>query len=425
MRAILTGLILSVALAAQPVSAKLPTHPVRVAAPQHTAQPKVIPKPVAKPAAAGGDADTSAPAVKPVPTGTSIDTSAKQAIIIDMTTGTVLFEKNADERMPTSSMSKILTMDVVFDAIEKGQLKLTDTLPVSEKAWRTQGSKMFIKVGDQVKVDDLIHGVIIQSGNDACIALAEGLAGTEEAFVSKMNQKAQAIGMQNSHFMNASGLPDPEHYSTARDLSKLAMQYIGAHPDFYALHKQIDFTYNGIKQGNRNPLLYANVGADGLKTGHTEDGGYGLIGTATQNGRRILMVLNGMESMKDRGEESVRLISWGFRAYASPLIFKAGDKITTAPVWLGQQPDVELTTPADIRATFPRLNSGDLKVEVQYKGPLSAPLKIGEEVGKILVSTPGSPEPKEYPLTVAQDVDALSAFARIPAALKYLLNGHS
>lgn len=355
----------------------------------------------------------------------TIETLAKQAILIDMTTNTVLFEKNAEQRMPTSSMSKVLTMYVVFDALKKGQLKLTDTLPVSEKAWRMQGSKMFIKVGEQVKVDDLIHGVIIQSGNDACVALAEGLAGTEDAFVTRMNQKAQELGMKNSHFMNASGWPDPDHYSTARDLSTLAIHYIRTYPEYFPLHSQTSFTYNGINQENRNPLLHANIGADGLKTGHTDDGGFGLIGTTIQQGRRLLLVVNGLSSMKERAEESAKLISWGYRAFASPVLFKAGDVVTTAPVWLGQQSDVALVTPAEIRATFPRMDSAQLKVEVQYKGPIAAPIKAGEEVGKVLVTVPGAATPVAYPLTVAKDVEALSPLSRIPSALKYLLVGHS
>ena len=250
-------------------------------------------------------------------------TSAKQAIIVDYKTGNVLFEKNADQKMPTSSMSKVMSMYVIFDALKKGNLSLDDEFVVSEKAWKKGGSKMFIEVGKKVKVEDLIRGVIIQSGNDATIALAEGLAGSEEMFANALNRKAKELGMDNSSFMNASGWPDENHYSTARDLAKLAKAMIEEFPEYYEFYSETEFTFNDIKQANRNPLLGAGIGADGLKTGHTDDGGYGLIGTGVNDdGRRVIMVLNGMESKKERREESIRLLQWGLNGFTNVVLFE-------------------------------------------------------------------------------------------------------
>src|SRR5690349_1857270 len=228
----------------------------------------------------------------------NFDTAARNAIVIDYQTGAVLLEKNADQRIPTASMSKIMTAYVIYAYLRDGKAKTDDILPVSEKAWRTGGSKMFVPYPGQVKVDDLLQGMIIQSGNDACIVLAEGLAGSEAAFVEKMNETAQKIGLKDSHFANADGLPAPDHYSTVRDLAKLAVHYIKDFPEYYKYEAVKDFTYNGIKQGNRNPLLYKDMGADGIKTGHTEEAGYGIVGSEVRNGRRVIYVLVGMLSMK-------------------------------------------------------------------------------------------------------------------------------
>src|SRR5690606_24953816 len=245
----------------------------------------------------------------------ALETPAREAILIDVDTRTVLFEKNSQARMPTSSMSKVLTAYLVFEAIKDGRIKLDDTLPVSEKAWRMQGSKMFVPIGEQVKVEDLLRGVIVQSGNDATVVLAEGISGTEEAFADLMNITAKKIGMNNSHFMNASGWPDPNHYSTAYDLALLAYHMITEHSDYYHYYSEKEFTFNKIKQGNRNPLLYRNIGADGIKTGHTEEAGYGLMASAVQGGRRLILVVNGLESMQQRADESARLLSWGFQNF--------------------------------------------------------------------------------------------------------------
>ena len=287
-----------------------------------------------------------------VPAARAFETPAKAAIIIDLRTGSVLFEKNADERMPPSSMSKIMTAYVVFQALKKGDLRLDDQLVVSERAWRIQGSKMFVPLGERVKVEDLLRGMIIQSGNDACIVLAEGLAGSEEAFAERMNVVARDLGLTGSNFRNASGWPDPQHYTTARDLMTLARRLILDYPELYKFYAEKDFTYGKdekgvpIKQGNRNPLLYKNTGADGIKTGHTEEAGYGLTASAVREGRRVITVMNGWASMRIRAEESERLMDWAFREFGTYTVFKAGQPVDKAEVWLGQQQTVPLVAGA-------------------------------------------------------------------------------
>ncbi len=350
----------------------------------------------------------------------AIETSAKQAFVIDYDTGVVLLEKNPDERMPTSSMSKVMTMAVVFDALKNGKLKMDDTLPVSEKAWRMQGSKMFVHVGDKVKVEDLIRGVIVQSGNDATIVLAEGLSGTEETFAEAMNVKAAQIGMNNSHFMNASGWPDPEHYSTARDLATLASYLIRTFPDYYHFYSQIDYTYNNIKQGNRNPLLYRNVGADGIKTGHTEAAGYGLIGSAVKNGRRVIMVVNGLENDKKRAEEATRLISWGLSAFENTVLFKPGDPVEKVAVELGKLSTVPVTVDKEIKVTVPVNFKNDLKTEIVI-APVKAPVKKGQQLGTLKVSVPQQ-QPFEVPLLAAQDVEKLGFFSATMARILMMID---
>src|SRR5579872_7215366 len=294
-----------------------------------------------------------------------IDTQARNAIIVDYETGAVLLDKGADQRMPPASMSKIMTAYLVYEALKEGHLSLDDYLPVSEKAWRTQGSKMFVPYPGRVKVEDLVRGMIIQSGNDACIVLAEGLAGSEEAFVDQMNEKAKQLGLNNSHFANVDGLPDPNEYVTARDLALLARRLIVDFPEYYHYDSEKDFTYNGIKQGNRNPLLYKDLGADGMKTGHTDEAGYCLTGSAKREGRRIIMVLAGLPSMKSRAQESERLIEWSFREFNDYRLFTAGEKIEDADVYLGAEATVPLTVASDLVVTLPRKSRKDMKVTVE------------------------------------------------------------
>ena len=325
----------------------------------------------------------------PIAARAQLDTPAKQAIVVDADTGAVLYAKNADEHMPTSSMSKTLTMYLVFEALKSGRLKMDSTLPVSDHAWRSTyksgGSLMFLKVADNVKVSDLVRGVVIQSGNDAALVLAEGLAGTEASFADALNAKAKALGMNDSHFVDASGLPDPNHYSTARDLSTLTIHLIHDFPEYYPIFAEKEYTYNNIKQGNRNPLLYRDIGADGVKTGHTEDGGYGMIGSGTRAGRRVVIVITGLANMQARADESATLLDWGLRGFENISIFKAGDTVETVPVIMGMEDKVPLVVDQDIKVTIPASMRNDLKVQAIYTTPLKAPVRKGDTIGKLVV----------------------------------------
>ena len=374
--------------------------------------------PVAKPAAKGKEAPGAASTTA---TG-GIETEARNAYIIDFRTGAVLLDKNADERIPPASMSKMMFYYTVFSYLKEGKAKLDDMLPVSEKAWRTQGSKMFVPLGGKVKIEDLLRGVIIQSGNDACIVLAEGLAGSEQAFVDVMNKKAQEIGLTGSHFANVTGLPDPEHYMTARDLATLAKHIITDFPEFYKFESEKEFTYNGIRQGNRNPLLYKDVGADGLKTGHTEEAGYCLTASAVRDNRRIIMVLAGMPTMKSRVTESERLLEWAFREFGGYTLYKPGDTVDEADVWLGAETKVPLTVASDAVVTIPRRSRKDMKVTAVYDKPIKAPIAQGQNVGKLVVTVPGQ-TPTEFPLVAGASVERLGAMGRVGAALSYLVFG--
>ena len=340
------------------------------------------------------------------------ETEAKQAIILDYETGAVLYEKNADEKMPTSSMSKVLTTIVAYDAIREGKLKLDQELPVSERAWKTGGSRMFLDLNTMVKVEDLIKGVVIQSGNDACVVLAEGVAGTEENFVDLMNRKAIEIGMDNSHFMNSNGWPDPNHYSTARDLAKMGVYLIKEYPEDYKYYSEIEFVYNNIKQGNRNPLLYKTIGADGIKTGHTEDGGYGMIGSAVANGRRVVMVINGTSSMQARADESEKLMKWAEVSFKNVNLVKKGTVVGKVPVVLGSLREVDMAPAEDMRMTVSAFGKTPAQIAATYKAPLAAPVKAGDKVGGLIV-TLSNGTTKEIPLVAVSDVPEAPFFKRI------------
>ncbi|WP_225889924.1 D-alanyl-D-alanine carboxypeptidase family protein [Indioceanicola profundi] len=351
----------------------------------------------------------------------SIDTVAREAILIDMSTDTVLFEKNADQRMPTASMSKVATMYMVFDAVEQGRLSLDDTLPVSERAWRMQGSKMFVELGNQIKVEDLIRGVIIQSGNDACVVLAEGLAGTEEAFAANMTKRMHELGMNGTNLMNASGWPHPDHYSTPRDLATLAVRLIDDFPEHFHYYSETEFTYHGIRQMNRNPLLYRNMGVDGLKTGHTEEAGYGLIATGERDGRRLVLVVSGLPSMQARADESARLLEWGFRQFDAYSLFTAGETVDRLPVWLGDKNDVPLVLEKPLKLTLSKEQRRSLKVSVVGEAPLAAPVAQGSQVATLKVTAPELD--LEIPLLAGEPVERLGLFGRINAAANYLVFG--
>lgn len=356
------------------------------------------------------------------------ETVAKQAYIIDTQTGQVLLNKNAQERMPTSSMSKVMTNYMVFDALKKGDITLDTTYRVSEKAWKMGGSKMFVEVGKDVRVEDLLRGVIIQSGNDATIVLAEGLAGTEDAFAKAMTRKAKQLGMKNSNFMNASGWPDDNHYSTAEDLAILAQALIRDFPEFYPLYAETEFEFSGIKQPNRNPLLYRGIGADGIKTGHTEIGGYGLMASGEKDGRRIIMVLNGMESEKERAEESAKLFTWALNSFENVRVFAKGQTVETAPVSMGKAETVALTVTEPVFFTLPKMARDELEVETSYPRPLIAPISKGQKVGTLTITIPGQ-APLTYELVAAGSVEELGFFAKVlrraQTSLGNLLTGNT
>ena len=312
-------------------------------------------------------------------------------------------------------------MYMVFDALEKGTISLEDTFLVSEKAWRKGGSKMFVEVDKRVAVEDLIRGVIIQSGNDATIVLAEGLAGTEDAFASALNKKAQELGMDNSHFMNASGWPDPDHYSTAEDLAILGVAVIRDFPEFYEYYSETEFKYNDIEQRNRNPLLYRNMGADGIKTGHTEVGGYGLIGSGEDNGRRVVFVINGLPDERGRAQEGAKLLDYGLRSFENKTLVTAGQSITEIPVVMGKQDSVFMTAAEDLYITVPVFHGEEIKMEVVYKEPLIAPIDKGQEIATLHVTIPGQKEAMTIPLVAGSAIAKKGLFSETFTKLRYMI----
>ncbi|RVU39386.1 D-alanyl-D-alanine carboxypeptidase [Hwanghaeella grinnelliae] len=354
----------------------------------------------------------------------TIETTADHAYLVDFETGAVLLDKMSNERMYPASMTKMMTVYLLMQRLKDGRLSLDDTLSVSEKAWRKGGSKMWVEVGKQVRVEDLIRGIVVQSGNDATIVVAEGLAGTEDAFAREMTATAHKLGMSGTQFKNASGWPDPEHYTTAHDLAVLAISIIRDFPEMYHYFAETEFAYNGIKQQNRNPLLYKDIGADGLKTGHTEDSGYGLVGSAVRDGRRLVVVLNGMSSTSERAQESEKLLNWGFREWNSYALFNAGETVMDAKVWLGSSGTVPLVVEEDVSLTMRRRARNDLKVTVRYDEPIAAPIAAGTQVASLVVTAPGV-ETLEVPLKAGADIEQLGPVGRLTAAVNFLVWGES
>ena len=361
-------------------------------------------------------------------TAAEILTPAKQAYITDFESGKVLFAKDAEVPMKPASMAKIMTVFIVFQRVADGSLQLDDKFLVSEKAWRKGGSRSFVEVGSRVSVSDLLHGVIVQSGNDAAIVLAEGIAGTEQAFAEEMNFWAEKLGMTQTNFRNATGWPDPDLQTNAKDLNILTTELIkrfpvDSYPDLYPIFAKREFTYNKISQPNRNPLVYGTKGADGLKTGHTEESGYGLVGSAVRDGQRVVMVLNGMDSIKQRSTESRRLIDLIFREYKSYEFFKQGQPVDQANVWLGTAPQVDLVLDAPLKMVLSRKDRQAMEISLQWLDPVPAPIRAGDQIGTLVVTLPD--EVTKMPLRAAQNVDTLGLFNRIGAAVKYLIFGAS
>lgn len=356
------------------------------------------------------------------------ETPAPIAYMEDLSSGAVLYSKGADQRIPPASMAKMMTVYVAFDMIKRGELKLDQKFMVRPETWRqwhgpAAGSTMFLETGEQVSVKDLLHGIVTLSGNDACVVLAEGVAGTEASFVQRMNDAAKKLGLTNSHFGNSNGWPDEGvTYVSARDLAKLAKATIEEFPDLYkAFYSQADYTRTlsdgkTITQANRDPLLGRVSGADGLKTGHTEEAGYGFTGSAIQNGRRIVMVVSGLTSFNGRIEESVRFMDWGFKAWTSKPVVSKGKRVQTAEVQLGEESEVGLIAPRDIAVTLPGGAAANMKVSVVYNGPIKAPIRKGQHIADLVVTTPDTP-PQTMPLVAEADVGEAGFFGRAWAGL--------
>jgi D-alanyl-D-alanine carboxypeptidase (penicillin-binding protein 5/6) len=316
--------------------------------------------------------------------------SAPHAILIDAENGAVLFERDADRMIFPASLGKLMTAEYIFNELKEGRLKLTDEFMVSENAWRkggapSHGSTMFAAIYSKVPVDDLIRGMIIQSANDACIVLAEALAGNEGAFGAKLTERARAIGLEKSIFTNSNGLPDPDEQVTTRELGMLARHIIRTYPDFYKLFSQPDYTWNKIRQQNRNPLLGAMAGADGLKTGFTKEAGYGLVGSAVQNGQRLIVVVNGVSTAKERADEAKKLLEWGFKNFEHRVLFAEGQTIGTAKVFGGASSRVSLVADGTVRVMLPKTGGEKLIARIVYTGPVPAPVSEGTRIGSLKV----------------------------------------
>ena len=357
----------------------------------------------------------------------AFETAARNATLMDYDTGEYLFEKNIDESVPPASMSKLMTVYVLMSKIKDGSIKLDDTFSVSENAWRkggaaTGGSTMFLYIVYNVSVENLIKCIVIQSGNDACIVVAENLAGSEEDFVVLMNKTAKKLGLKNSHFENATGLPHPDHRMSMEDLAILARHIIKEFPELYHYFSQKEFVYNNIKQGNRNPLLYTMKGADGLKTGHTEEAGFCLAASATKGERRLIEVMSGMKSNRERSEEAERLMNWGFREFNNFKILNKNQEIADAKVWYGKEKSVKLVVADDVLKTVHRSQQENVKVTAEFDEPLKAPIKSGQEVGSVKIEIENQPT-VSVPLIAAENVEETGALGKLWANVKYFVFG--
>lgn len=357
----------------------------------------------------------------------AFETKAKNAILMDFETGAYLFKKNHQEMIAPASMSKLMTVYVLLSKIKEGEISLEDTFTVSEKAWRkggaaSGGSTMFLKIGQEVKVEDLIKGIIIQSGNDACITVAENIAGSEEEFAALLNETADKIGLKNSHFVNATGLPHPEHKVSVEDLAILARHIIKEFPDFYHVFKEKEFTFNGIKQGNRNPLLYSLKGADGLKTGHTDEAGFCLTGSVLRGDRRLIEVVAGLSSNKERAEETENLMTWGFAGFDNYKLFNQNQILAEIPVWYGAKPTVEAVVPEKVVYTMKKSTKNKYHAKTIYNTPLKAPVFKGDKIGELFISY-GDNVVEKIPLVAKEDIAQIGAFSRFLENLKYFVFG--
>jgi len=345
------------------------------------------------------------------------DGDAPTAILIEASSGSVLFEKNADELRAPSSMMKLMTAEVVFHAIQEGTVKLTDEYRISENAWRrggapSGGSTMFAAINSKVPVDDLLHGAIIQSGNDACIALAEGIAGNERIFAADyMTKRARELGLTKSTFANSNGLPDPGNKMTVRELSRLARHIIHTYPEFYKLFGEKEFTWNKIRQQNRNPLLNSMEGADGLKTGYTKEGGYGMVGSAVRDGTRLIVVVNGLEDPDDRATEAKKMLEWGYRNFETRTLFAADQPLGSVRVFGGESRSVKVVSPEPVKVMVSKQGNDKLIARLVYSGPIRAPIAAGQQVGVVRVWR-GANVAMETPVYAADSVGTGSTVRR-------------
>jgi serine-type D-Ala-D-Ala carboxypeptidase (penicillin-binding protein 5/6) len=354
-------------------------------------------------------------------------TKAKQAFLMDAETGTILFEKLADAPIPPASLAKLMTMELVFRSIRTGEHSLNDMIHISENAWRTGGSgsggsTMFAKLDSDIRLDDLIHAVIIQSANDACIAIAEAFSGSEDVFAKAMTARAKAIGLANSEFRNSTGLPAAGQHVTMRDLANLARHIWNEYPDFYPIYSQREFEWNKIKQRNRNPLLAMDIGADGMKTGFTEESGYAIVGSSMRNGRRLFMALSGMATERERAEEGRKMLEWGMRAFEKRDLFKEGEPVGEASVFGGAKSSVPLVAKGIMAIFVPVASRDQLKARIVYQGPLVAPIEQGAEVGKLRVFI-GERLMQERPVFAGEAVAIGNLRRRAEDALYELMTG--
>ena len=357
----------------------------------------------------------------------AIETKAKTAVLMDYDTGEILFAKDHKKMVAPASMSKLMTIYMVFEKLKDGTLSLDDTFTVSENAWRkggaaSGGSTMFLKIGQKVRVEDLIRGILVQSGNDACIVAAENIAGSEEDFAQQMNIKAHRMGLMNSSFANSTGLPDPNQKMSMEDLALLSKAIISEFPEFFHIFSEKEFTYNGIKQGNRNPLLYTMKNADGMKTGHTEEAGYSLTATAKRGDRRLIEAMTGMKSNKERSEEAEKLMNWGFREFDNFKVLEKGQKVADMPVWMGQEDSVALVVQDDVLKTIARNKVLDTKMTVIYDKPAMAPIKQGEQLGVVKIEIPDM-ETVNVPLVAEKNVEKVGLLGKIKRNFRYLIWG--
>lgn len=338
-------------------------------------------------------------------------------VLMDPKSGRIIMEENSHERLPPASLTKMMTAYIVERELDEGRISMSDMVPISVKAWKTEGSRTFIKEGTQVAVEDLLRGVIIQSGNDASVALAEFVAGSEGAFVDIMNQQAQLLGMKDTHFENATGLPSPDHFSTAFDLAILARAIINDYPENYPLYAEKHFTYNNIRQPNRNSLLWRDSSVDGLKTGHTEEAGYCLVASAKRNDTRFIAVVMGTSSTDSRAQEIQKMLNYGFRYYESERLFRAGQELIEARIWGGEADQISIGMAEDVYVTIPRGSRDSLESTVDLDSVIKAPIKVGDELGRVKVSYNGEVL-VDQPVLALTDVPEGGFIKRIWDAIK-------